>query len=189
MLRYKVGNEQQKTLAIKSIMNMNLLFLIFILIAASVFDFRQRRIPNVLTFPAMAAGLIYWSYLHGVDGFMHGTGGLLLGIGFMIIFYLMKMMGAGDVKLMGAVGSFLGPKGVFIAFLYSAIIGGLYALLVLARSKALKQTAGRYGFMAKGYMTTGQLFYIPPEKGKLPPLCYGLAISLGTILSVLRPLY
>ena len=120
---------------------------------------------------------------------MHGAGGLFLGIGFLIIFYFMGMMGAGDVKLMGAVGSFLGPKGVFIAFLYSAIIGGLYALLVLARSKALKQTAGRYGLMARGYLGTGQFIYIPPDEGKLPTLCYGLAISLGTILSVLRPLY
>lgn len=165
------------------------LFLAMILLPASVFDMRQRRIPNALTYTSMAAGIIYWSYLNGLNGFMHGTVGLFLGIGVLIVFYLMGMMGAGDVKLMGAVGSFLGPEGVFIAFLYSAIVGGIYALLVLARYKALKQTASRYGFMAKGYMTTGQLFYISPEEGKLPPLCYGLAISIGTILSVLRPLY
>ena len=115
------------------------------LVLAAAFDLRQRRIPNVLTLPVMAGGIIYWSVFSGVDGFMHGTGGLLLGIGFLVIFYLMGIMGAGDVKLMGAVGSFLGPQGVFHAFLYSAIIGGLYALFVLARSKAVKQTASRYG--------------------------------------------
>jgi len=164
------------------------LFIAMVLLPASVFDLRQRRIPNALTYTAMAAGIFYWSYLNGLNGFTHGTVGLFLGIGLLIVFYLMGMMGAGDVKLMGAVGSFLGPKGVFIAFLYSAIVGGLYALLVLARHKALKQTASRYGFMAKGYMTTGQLFYIPPEEGKLPPLCYGLAISLGTGIHVLRSL-
>ncbi|OPY16452.1 MAG: Type IV leader peptidase family protein [Syntrophus sp. PtaB.Bin138] len=164
-------------------------FLISLLLLASAFDLRQRRIPNALTFPAIAGGIIYWSYFNGLDGFMHGTGGLLMGIGFLIIFYLMGMMGAGDVKLMGAAGSILGPQGVFIAFLYSAIIGGLYALFVLARSKALKQTAGRYGLMARGYLGTGQSVHIPPKEGKLPPLCYGLAISIGTILSVLRPLY
>ncbi len=98
-------------------------------------------------------------------------------------------MGAGDVKLMGAVGSILGPQGVFTAFLYSAIVGGVYALFVLARSRALKQTAGRYGFMLRGYLVTGQLTYLSPAaEEKLPPLCYGVAISLGTILSVLRPL-
>jgi prepilin peptidase CpaA len=165
-----------------------LAFLAFILILAAAFDLRQRRIPNVLTLPVMAGGIIYWSVFNGVDGFMHGTGGLLLGIGFLIIFYLMGMMGAGDVKLMGAVGSFLGPQGVFHAFLCSAIIGGLYSLFVLARSKAVKQTASRYWMILKGYLGTGQLIYIPPEEGELPRLCYGVAISLGTILPVLRPL-
>jgi len=159
-----------------------------VLLPASVFDLRQRRIPNALTFPAMAAGIIYWSYLNGLDGFMHGSGGLLLGIGTLVLFYLMGMMGAGDVKLMGAVGSFLGPQGVFVAFLYSAVVGGLYALFVLVRSKALKEAAGRYGMMIRGYVGTGQLIYIPPEEGKLPPLCYGLAISLGTVLSIVRPI-
>ena len=50
----------------------------------------------------------------------------------LIVFYLMGMMGAGDVKLMGAVGSILGPAGVFKAFLFTAIVGGIYAVIVLA---------------------------------------------------------
>ena len=153
------------------------------------FDLRQRRIPNALTLPVIAGGIIYWSYLNGLDGFMHSTGGLLLGFAFLLPVYLFGGMGAGDVKLMGAVGSILGPQGIFIAFLYSAIAGGVYALFVLARSRVLKQTAGRYGFMLRGYLVTGQLTYLSPAaEEKLPPLCYGVAISLGTILSVLRPL-
>lgn len=165
-----------------------LLFLSLILLLASIFDLSQRRIPNALTFPAMVTGIVYWTFLNGMEGFMHGTGGLSLGIGILLVFYLKGMMGAGDVKLLGAVGSFLGPHGVFHAFLYSAIIGGLYALFVLARSRVLKQTVMRYGLMAKAYLGTGQLMYIPPQEGELPPLCYGVAISLGTILSVLKPL-
>jgi prepilin peptidase CpaA len=162
---------------------------IFLLVLAAAFDLRQQRIPNALTVPIMTAGIIYWSCLGGVDGFMHGTGGLFLGIGFLILFYMMGMMGAGDVKLMGAVGSCLGPQGVFHAFLCSAIVGGVYALFVLARSRVLRQMAVRYGFMLKGYLVTGQLTYLSPAaEEKLPPLCYGVAISLGTILSVLRPL-
>jgi prepilin peptidase CpaA len=97
-------------------------------------------------------------------------------------------MGAGDVKLMGAVGSFLGPQGVFAAFLYTAVAGGVYALIVLARKGALSQTASRYGVMLARCLGTGQLAPIPSNDGRLPPLCYGLAISLGTALSVLRPL-
>lgn len=158
------------------------------LIPAAVFDLYQRRIPNALTLPAMAAGIAYWSYLNGMDGFMHGAGGLLLGFSFFIFFYLAGMMGAGDVKLMGAVGSFLGPDGVFHAFLYIAIVGGFYAFLTLVRNGTLKQAVGRCWVMVKGYLVTGQMTYIQPEKGKLPPLCYGVAISFGTILFVLRQL-
>ena len=53
---------------------------------------------------------------------------------------LLGGMGAGDVKLMAAVGSILGPTDVFTAFLYSALIGGLYALVVLYRHGALRDT-------------------------------------------------
>jgi prepilin peptidase CpaA len=167
-----------------------LIFFLFpILLLAVLIDIRQRRIPNALTLPVIAVGMIYWSYLNGLDGFMHSTGGLLLGFAFLLPVYLFGGMGAGDVKLMGAVGSILGPQGIFIAFLYSAIVGGVYALFVLARSRVLKQTAGRYGFILRGYLVTGQLTYLSPAaEEKLPPLCYAVAISLGTILSVLRPL-
>jgi prepilin peptidase CpaA len=166
-----------------------LILLAIVLILATAFDLHKRRIPNALTLPVMVTGLIFWSNLNGLDGFMHSTGGLLLGGAFLLPVYLFGGMGAGDVKLMGAVGSILGPQGVFAAFLYSAIVGGVYALFVLARSRVLKQTAGRYGFMLRGYLVTGQLTYLSPAaEEKLPPLCYGLAISLGTILSVLRPL-
>jgi prepilin peptidase CpaA len=159
-----------------------------VLTLATIFDLALQRIPNALTLPTMAFGIIYFIFLNGMDGFLHSTSGLLLGLALLLPVYIIGGMGAGDVKLMGTVGSILGPKGVFVAFLYSAIVGGVYALFILARSKALSQTAGRYGLMLKGYLCTGQLTYIPQNKGKLPPLCYGLAIFLGTLLSVLRPL-
>jgi len=136
----------------------------------------------------MASALIYFIYVNGLNGFMHSAGGLLLGLAFLLPLYAVGGMGAGDVKLMGAVGSILGLQGVFIAFLFSAIAGGAYALFILCKNSALSQTANRYGMMIRGYLVTGQLIYIPPEPGKLPPLCYGMAISLGTMLSVLRPL-
>ncbi len=157
-----------------------LLFLSLFL--AAVIDILRRRIPNILTLSVMVMGIVYYIYLHGLNGFIYSAGGLLLGIGLLLPVYLIGGMGAGDVKLLGAVGSVLGAQGVFVAFLYSAIVGGVYALSILARNKVLSQTVSRYGLILKGYLCTGQLIYIPPDVGKLPPLCYGLAISLGTIL-------
>jgi prepilin peptidase CpaA len=164
------------------------LFLALLLMSATAFDLHQRRIPNALTFPMMMAGILYFSLSNGFHGFLFSAGGLLLGLFFLLPIHLFGCMGAGDVKLMGAVGSFLGPQGVFEAFLYTAVAGGVYALIVLAGKGALSRTASRYGAMLGGCLGTGQLTPIPPNEGKLPPLCYGLAISLGTVLSVLRPL-
>jgi prepilin peptidase CpaA len=165
------------------------LSLSLLLILATVFDLRQQRIPNAITLPIIVSALIYFVILDGLSGFTHSAGGLFLGLALLLPVYIIGGMGAGDVKLMGAVGSILGPYAVFTAFLYSAILGGVYAMVVLARNKALSQTASRYGMMLRGYLVTGQLIYIPTHESKLPLLCYGLAISLGTALSVLRPLY
>jgi len=108
-----------------------------------------------------------------------------VGVVVLILPYILGGMGAGDIKLMGAVGGLLGPKGVFTAFLFTAIIGGIYALLILVLSRNLKNTVKRYGTMLKTFILTRNLIYIPPSPGeKSLRLCYGIAISLGTVSSV-----
>ncbi len=115
-------------------MNMDvLLFILIVLLTLSVItDIKWKKIPNALTFPVMILGLIAHGFKSGYGGLIYSIEGLLLGIALLIVFYIMGMMGAGDVKLMGAVGSILGPAGVFKAFLFTAIAGGIYALILLA---------------------------------------------------------
>jgi prepilin peptidase CpaA len=99
-------------------------------------------------------------------------------------------MGAGDVKLMGAVGVLLGPKGVFVAFLCTALIGGIYAVILLGLHGHLKESVKRYGTMLKTYIFTMSLVYLPPAKiVKMPVLPYGVAIALGTSLSFIRNVF
>ena len=94
-------------------------------------------------------------------------------------------MGAGDVKLMGAVGGLLGPKGVFVAFIFTAIIGGIYALVILTLHGLLKETFKRYWMILKTFIFTQKFIYtLPSERGKKPRLYYGVAIALGTIISI-----
>jgi prepilin peptidase CpaA len=89
-------------------------------------------------------------------------------------FYLLGGMGAGDVKLMGAVGGFLGPKGVFAAFLGTSLIGGVYAIVLLALQGGITDIIRRYGLMLKAFFFTHRMAYIPPvKKEKMPALCYG----------------
>jgi prepilin peptidase CpaA len=110
--------------------------------------------------------------------------GLFLGMAFLIVFYFMGMMGAGDVKLLGAVGSILGPAGVFKAFLFTAIVGGIYALIVLAYHGQLVGFMKRIALSLKLSLLTRGPTLLPNEGKASPILCYGIAIAIGTSLSL-----
>jgi len=162
------------------------LFLLALLITAALYDIRFQKIPNLLTLPSILMAIFYYTFIKGFEGFLLSVGGVGLGISLMLVPYLMGGMGAGDAKLMGAVGGLLGPKGVFIAFLLTALIGGVYAMVVLAFYGSLRETCLRYWLIFKTFFLAGKIIYIPPsEQEKKPRLRYGVAIALGTIMSVI----
>jgi prepilin peptidase CpaA len=94
----------------------------------------------------------------------------------------MSGMGAGDVKLMGAVGAITGPKGVLIAALLSAIVGGVYALILLMFNiQYFKDLIKRTALILKSFLITRNVIPIPADEfEKRPKLCYGVAIAIGT---------
>jgi len=163
-----------------------IIFLSIILIAAAINDLRFQKIPNLLTYPSMGIALVYHFIMNGPDGLLFSAGGLALGIAVLILPYLMGGMGAGDAKLMGAVGAILGAKGVFVAFLFTAIAGGIYALiLLLIKRQHFKGFFTRQAATLNTFMLTGQFILIPGDEDKKKPrLCYGIAIALGTLFSV-----
>ena len=162
------------------------IFLSGVLIFAAANDLRFQKIPNLLTYPAMAVALVYHVVMNGLDGLLFSTAGLALGIAILIIPYLMGGMGAGDAKLMGTVGAILGARGVFIAFLFTAIIGGVYALIVVfIKRQHFKGFFTRQAATLKTFIFTKQFIPIPGDQNeKKPKLCYGIAIALGTLFSV-----
>jgi prepilin peptidase CpaA len=165
------------------------LFLLLVLLVAAVSDVRIQKIPNWLTFSAVAVGLACHTGMNGVTGLFFSLQGVLLGLGLLILFYLAAGMGAGDVKLMGAVGGLLGPKGVFWAFIYTAIIGGIVAVALLLWKAGGREILRRYGRILRTLILTHQFIYIPAaENNKMPVLYYGVVIALGTTLYVLREL-
>lgn len=161
-----------------------LIILLIILATAVATDLLYRKIPNALTISAAACGLLYHIYLNGLDGFLFSLEGLLLGLGLLLFFHVFGMMGAGDVKLMGAVGSILGPAAVFKAFLFTAIAGGIFALIVLAWHGQLFSFMKRIWLSLKLSLLTRGLTLAPNEQKSPLILCYGIAIAIGTSLSI-----
>ena len=94
-------------------------------------DARTRRIPNYLTLSCALAGLGYQLGFHGLHGLTDGLLGMVLGFGLLILFYLKGGMGAGDVKALAALGTWLGVWGTIYLFVYMAFAGAVLVTLVL----------------------------------------------------------
>jgi prepilin peptidase CpaA len=162
--------------------NFCIMFLSAILILSAGIDLNRQKIPNLITYPSMVIAISYHGLTRGVDGLLFGLAGLAVGIGIFLMPYLMGGMGAGDAKLMGAVGAVIGAKGVFYATLCTALVGGIYALVLI-----LMHRAHFAGFFKKQLTTFWMLIltrkYIPEPiqhaQNRLK-LCYGLAIAIGT---------
>ena len=159
-----------------------IIFLSSILIIAVTIDIRVRKIPNLLTFPAMVTALTFHSVTGGWKGFVFSAEGLAIGIALFLIPYIMGGMGAGDAKLMGAIGAIIGPRGVFLASLFTAVAGGIYALIVfLLNMQYFKGFIERSALTLKVFAFTRNFIPIPADESeKKPRLCYGVAIAAGT---------
>src|SRR5258708_15170016 len=83
-------------------------------VCAAISDVKERRIPNLLTYPALVAGGALQGVLHGWRGLLLGLGGGLLFGGVFLLFYMVRAMGAGDVKLAAALGCILGSSPPFL---------------------------------------------------------------------------
>jgi prepilin peptidase CpaA len=130
----------------------------------------------------MILALTLYSFAAGFDGFLFSLKGISVGIGVLLIPYLLGGMGAGDAKLMGTVGGFLGAKGVLGAFLLTAVFGGIYALLTIFLFRSQFKNYFK-GFLQRCRTFLATRVYIPDpddDRPKRPRLCYGLAIALGT---------
>lgn len=158
-----------------------ILFLGAVLILASIEDVRSLRIPNWVTLPGMAVGLSYFGLTKGYEGFLFSLSGALTGGALLTIPYLSGGIGAGDVKLMGAVGSVLGAKAVFGILMLSFLFGGAFALLLLASQGLLTGACKRYGSLLWRLVRTRQWISLAPAaQEKALKVRFGVAIALGT---------
>jgi prepilin peptidase CpaA len=100
----------------------------FATVVAAGTDVWRFKVYNALTFPALLGGLAASAWFGGWAGLATSGLGALAGFGLLVAFFAMGGVGAGDVKLLTALGAWLGPALTVQVFLASAIAAGLYAL-------------------------------------------------------------
>lgn len=152
--------------------------LLMLVAVCALTDLRTGRIYNWATVPAAAAGLALGFALNGPGGLWLGLQGLLLGLGLLFIPYLGGHVGAGDVKLLGAIGALKGPSFVLYAGLWGAVAGGVLALAVLARRGCLWVSLRHVG-LCLAYRNTGA---VNLSGAGMP---YALPIAAGVLITYL----
>lgn len=152
-----------------------------------IFDIREHRIPNWLNFSAIGAGLLLngWG---GLPSFVDSLYGCGLGIGIFVLPFIFGWVGAGDVKLMGALGAILGSPAVPRMAFYSVVVGSLLALFSLVGKKVrLKDFTSVWLDLKLLLMTRGAV--VPEGVGQRSrrgahTVPYGVAIVLGALIAV-----
>ena len=168
--------------------------LLGILVAiAAVFDIRYRRIPNWLVLAGIIVGLAWNVYSSGWSGLLRASEGL--GLGFILYFplYLIRARGAGDVKLLAAVGAIAGPLNCFWIFLLTAILGGIIALLLLIFRSRVRQTFFNVGWIIRDLLhlqapwRSNDELDVTTNKGMRLP--HGAMIAVGVLAFIFITTY
>lgn len=167
-------------------MNRDLILLLCALalaLAAAVVDVRRQRIPNWLTYPGIILGMVFRSVFFGWKGLLSSLAGCAIAGGIVLVFYMVRAMGAGDVKLLAAIGSMVGTQHAFVVLIATAIAGGVLALAVALRSGQLGSTMRNTFALMRFHFSSGlnahpEITLDNPSAARMP---YGLAIAAGTL--------
>jgi prepilin peptidase CpaA len=152
-------------------------------LAAGVTDLRWRRIPNWLTYSAIACGFVLHSIAGGRHGLWLSLKGTALGLGLLLPFVLLRSLGGGDWKLVGGLGAFFGPLKLIEVLIYTLLINGFMALCIVLWKRRLGQTLRNIVRMTAAFLRLhlpGQDLTIEnPEAIKVP---FGIAAAIAVLL-------
>jgi prepilin peptidase CpaA len=156
-------------------------------LAAAAVDLRMRRVPNYLTVPAALIGLAYHAVAPGGQGLLFALAGFAIGFLLLLLPWILGGGGMGDVKLLAALGAWLGPLFILVAFGGSALIAAAAAMVVMAINTL------QYGIMStrRRYLAVGQSgnvsFHEEPlqnaKKRRVLPFAVPVAVSTWLVLA------
>ncbi|WP_434033131.1 A24 family peptidase [Cupriavidus sp. a3] len=153
-----------------------------IVLTAAAIDLDRRRIPNWLTFGAWIAALPVQMTIHGIAaGSLTWLYGWLVGLALFLPFYLLRGMAAGDVKLLAAVGAWLGATMIVNVALATCVIGGVWALVQLLITRQTLVTFSRVSYMLSMAIQRRARPVQPEAESSAGSIPYGVAIAAGTL--------
>ena len=159
-----------------------------LLLTGCVTDLKSRRIPNELVAVILGTGLLFALYSSNVvQALAMSLAGTAIGFAIWIAFYLVGVIGAGDVKFFAAAGSWLGPGATWRAALVAAVVGGVLAIVFLLLEKRLGTVLRRMAMAA----SSGSLVALPERTVDTStghrPLPYGVALAIGALVTAWFP--
>lgn len=155
-----------------------------LLIICVITDLKERKIYNKVLFPFLFIAWIFHSITAGWSGLTGALLGTAVGLGILLIPYLLGGMGAGDVKLLAVIGGLKGISFVLMASIYMALAGGFMAILfILYRKGFLK----RLLYLMHGLRHGMRLSLLEENESVKTTLPYGVAIAAGAIFQVYFP--
>ena len=159
--------------------------LVLTVVTAASYDLRYRRIPNWLVLAALVVGFGLNTFLFEMAGLKRAALGMALALAIYFPLYLLRAMGAGDAKLMAALGSIVGPGNWIVLFVATAVLGGIVAVIVLLFAGRIRKTFWNVGWIINEiihfrapYHSSEELDVRSARAMRLP---HGVAIALGSI--------
>ena len=134
-----------------------------LILVAAIFDIRFRRIPNWLVLAGIMTGLAWNGSSLSLSGLGRSAAGLGLGFALYFPLYLLRARGAGDVKLLAAVGAITGPGNCFWVFLLTAVLGGVIAVVYLLFRGRLRHTFFNMAWIMRDLLRLKAPFESSPE--------------------------
>jgi prepilin peptidase CpaA len=155
-----------------------------VVLYAGYMDWRTRRIPNWLTVSGFSLGIVLNSILGGWRGALGSLEGAGLALGLLLPLVLLRGFGAGDWKLMGAVGALMGWRGMLAVLIWSCLITGAAAVVQILVTRRVTATLLNIFALLKGFVTHGfrpnpKISLDNPTLAKLP---FGTCVAVGTAL-------
>jgi prepilin peptidase CpaA len=147
-------------------------------------DWHTRKIPNWLTVPALFLGFVVHTVIAGWAGAKTSLEGAGLALGLLLPLVLLRGLGAGDWKLMGALGAFLGPILLLYVLLGSVLVSGLMAMVEVMRTRRVRETMRNLSVLVRGFLSFGlrrnpEISLDNPGLLKLP---FGVAVAAATVI-------